>query len=135
MIANMILGMILLNKRYTATKYLSVIMISVGIATCTIMSAQHVKGKDDDDADKNASADDAGDKDEKDSETVELLRWCTGISMLTFALFMSARMGIYQEVIYKKHGKHPREALFYSVSFLILLNMFFFGFSLAFSFF
>jgi len=34
--------------------------------------------------------------------------------MLTFALFMSARMGIYQEVIYDKYGKHAKEALYYS---------------------
>ncbi len=27
---------------------------------------------------------------------------------------MSARMGIYQEVIYGKYGKHPKEALFYT---------------------
>ena len=36
--------------------------------------------------------------------------------MLTFALFMSARMGIYQEQVYGKYGKHPGEALFYNVS-------------------
>ena len=36
--------------------------------------------------------------------------------MLTFALFMSARMGIYQEVIYGKYGKYPQEAMFYCVS-------------------
>ena len=36
--------------------------------------------------------------------------------MLTFALFMSARMGIYQEQVYAKYGKHPGEALFYNVS-------------------
>ncbi len=36
------------------------------------------------------------------------------IGLLTFALFMSARMGIYQEVIYGKYGKHPKEALFYT---------------------
>lgn len=35
--------------------------------------------------------------------------------MLTVALFVSARMGIYQEVLYKKHGKHPSEALYYTV--------------------
>lgn len=40
----------------------------------------------------------------------------TGIAMLTFALFMSARMGIYQETVYTKFGKHPAEALFYNVS-------------------
>merc|ERR1711997_1109374 len=49
----------------------------------------------------------------------------TGIFMLTFALFMSARMGIYQEVIYSKYGKHAKEALYYShclplVGFIIL---------------
>jgi len=38
-----------------------------------------------------------------------------GIALLTFALFMSARMGIYQESIYVKYGKHPSEALFYNV--------------------
>ncbi len=38
-----------------------------------------------------------------------------GIAMLTFALFMSARMSIYQEQVYAKYGKHPAEALFYNV--------------------
>lgn len=41
----------------------------------------------------------------------------SGIAMLTFALLMSARMGIFQETLYKQYGKHPREALFYNVSF------------------
>lgn len=36
--------------------------------------------------------------------------------MLTFALLMSARMGIFQEIIYKQYGKHSKEALFYNVS-------------------
>lgn len=40
-----------------------------------------------------------------------------GITCLTVALFISARMGIYQETLYKKHGKHPQEALFYTVSY------------------
>lgn len=41
--------------------------------------------------------------------------WVCGISLLTLALFISARMGIYQEVLYKRHGKHPREALYVTV--------------------
>ncbi|CAG2053229.1 unnamed protein product, partial [Timema podura] len=40
--------------------------------------------------------------------------WVLGIVLLTVALFVSARMGIYQEVLYAKYGKHPREALFYT---------------------
>lgn len=41
----------------------------------------------------------------------------SGIAMLTFALLMSARMGIFQEKLYKQYGKHSKEALFYNVSF------------------
>jgi UDP-xylose/UDP-N-acetylglucosamine transporter B4 len=36
--------------------------------------------------------------------------------MLIFALLVSALMGIFQEHIYAKYGKHPEEALFYSVN-------------------
>ena len=35
--------------------------------------------------------------------------------MLTFALLLSAGMGIIQEKLYKEHGKHPSEALYYNV--------------------
>lgn len=42
--------------------------------------------------------------------------WTCGITLLTMALFISARMGIYQEVLYKQHGKHPRESLYVTVS-------------------
>lgn len=45
-----------------------------------------------------------------------------GISVLLFALFMSARMGLYQEVIYATYGKHPREALFFTVSWVGTIN-------------
>ena len=41
--------------------------------------------------------------------------------MLVFALVVSALMGLYQEKLYAAHGKHPEEALFYSVDpFLIV---------------
>lgn len=47
----------------------------------------------------------------------------TGIILLTVALFVSARMGIYQEVLYKTHGKHPQEALYYTVCALKYLSL------------
>jgi len=96
LIANMILGILLLKKSYSLTKYVSVVGISIGIALCTIMSSS-------------ASASSAS-----DSSAASWASFAVGIFMLTFALFMSARMGIYQEVIYAEHGKHPKEALFYS---------------------
>ena len=105
LMANMILGMIILNKRYTKVKYLSVSIISIGIAVCTIASGRTV-----------SSTKKQGAVSEEDVDpAIDVMWWMVGIAMLTFALFMSARMGIYQEVIYAKYGKHSKEALFYCV--------------------
>ncbi|MGH0134715.1 UNVERIFIED_CONTAM: hypothetical protein FKN15_030442, partial [Acipenser sinensis] len=89
LIANIILGIIILKKRYTITKYVSIALVSLGIFICTIMTAKQVAS-------------------EPSSNEGE------GIAMLTFALLMSARMGIFQETLYKKYGKHSKEALFYN---------------------
>ncbi|XP_066561262.1 UDP-xylose and UDP-N-acetylglucosamine transporter [Amia ocellicauda] len=99
LIANMILGIIILKKRYTITKYISIILISLGICICTIMSAQQLSSHTD-------SAEEEG--------LSTFVRWLVGIAMLTFALLMSARMGIFQETLYKEYGKHSKEALFYN---------------------
>jgi len=104
LMANMLMGIALLGKRYSLTKYLSVLMITIGIAICTIMSA------------KSPSKVDTGKTDSENATQLEEDKFwlIVGITLLTFALFMSARMGIYQEVIYGKFGKHPKEALFYT---------------------
>lgn len=47
--------------------------------------------------------------------------WFIGILLLTFALLLSARMGIFQESIAQRYGKHPRETLYYTVITLILV--------------
>lgn len=54
-------------------------------------------------------------------KTIFLCNFCPGIAMLTFALLMSARMGIFQEMLYKQYGKHSKEALFYNVSFFLTI--------------
>lgn len=46
--------------------------------------------------------------------SVVLFHWILGITLLTVALFISAGMGIYQEKLYAKHGKHPYEALYFT---------------------
>ncbi|XP_007889029.1 UDP-xylose and UDP-N-acetylglucosamine transporter [Callorhinchus milii] len=94
LIASMILGIMILKKRYSLEKYISIALISVGIFICTLMSAKQV------------SSIETGDH--------SLIHWLIGISMLTVALFMSARMGVFQESIYKEHGKHSKEAMFYN---------------------
>ncbi|KAJ8301818.1 hypothetical protein KUTeg_020805 [Tegillarca granosa] len=45
LIANLTLGMIILKKRYSIEKYLSVILITFGIATCTIATATDVEAQ------------------------------------------------------------------------------------------
>ncbi len=47
--------------------------------------------------------------------TIRSNYYLLGISMLIFALLVSALMGLYQEKLYTTYGKHPQEALFYSV--------------------
>ncbi|PBC26414.1 UDP-xylose and UDP-N-acetylglucosamine transporter [Apis cerana] len=103
LIANMIMGIIILNKKYIFSKYLSVFMITLGIAICTIVSGKEIKSLQ-----------------PKNIEQVpttpwdDFFWWILGISLLTIALFVSARMGIYQEVLHKKYGKNAREALYYT---------------------
>jgi solute carrier family 35 (UDP-xylose/UDP-N-acetylglucosamine transporter), member B4 len=99
LIANMIMGILILKKRYDFSKYLSVFMISLGIVVCTIVSGSKVEST-------QVNPDTSG--------FSVFFWWALGISLLTVALFVSARMGIYQEVLYKRYGKHPDEALFYT---------------------
>ncbi|XP_043944603.1 UDP-xylose and UDP-N-acetylglucosamine transporter [Protopterus annectens] len=99
LIANMILGIIILKKRYSGSKYISIGFVSVGIFICTYMSAKQLNSNSD-------SNDEDG--------VLAFIWWLIGIAMLTFALLMSALMGIFQETLYKKYGKHAKEALFYN---------------------
>ncbi|XP_055858058.1 UDP-xylose and UDP-N-acetylglucosamine transporter [Episyrphus balteatus] len=105
LIANMIMGILILKKRYDFSKYLSVCMITAGIILCTIVSGSNVK---------DTSNPDLKDANQPESEFSVFFWWSLGITLLTVALFISARMGIYQEVLYKRYGKYPSEALFYT---------------------
>jgi UDP-xylose/UDP-N-acetylglucosamine transporter B4 len=95
------MGIIILKKSYDFSKYLSVFMITAGIVTCTIISGTKVES-----TQINPEADESG--------FSAFFWWVIGIILLTLALFISARMGIYQEVLYKRYGKYPYEALFFT---------------------
>ncbi|NXO20723.1 S35B4 protein, partial [Cisticola juncidis] len=99
LIASMALGVIILKKRYSVSKFTSIALVSLGIFTCTFMSAKQVA------SDSSLNQEDG---------PQAFLWWLLGIAALTFALLMSARMGIFQETLYKKFGKHSKEALFYN---------------------
>lgn len=104
LIANMIMGIIILKKKYVFGKYLSVFMITAGIFLCTIISGKEVKSTQPIRADSVPT-----------TPWDDFFWWILGITLLTVALFVSARMGIYQEVLYTRYGKHAKEALFYTV--------------------
>lgn len=95
----MILGIIILKKRYSIFKYTSIALVSVGIFICTFMSAKQVTSQ-------SSSSENDGFQ--------AFAWWLLGIGALTFALLMSARMGIFQETLYRQFGKHSKEALFYN---------------------
>ncbi|XP_059703565.1 nucleotide sugar transporter SLC35B4 isoform X4 [Haemorhous mexicanus] len=137
LIASMALGIIILKKRYSVSKYSSIALVSLGIFTCTFMSAKQVVslhlftplfagnkshffglrgnrkkllflascGRQEQASDSSSNQEDG---------PQAFLWWLLGIAALTFALLMSARMGIFQETLYKKFGKHSKEALFYN---------------------
>ena len=66
-------------------------LISSGIMLCTYASGKHVP------------------------QESSMYDWIMGIALLSTSLVLGARMGIYQEQIYAKFGRHHREALFFSV--------------------
>ncbi|XP_059061474.1 UDP-xylose and UDP-N-acetylglucosamine transporter [Achroia grisella] len=105
LMANMAMGVWILKKQYPFLKYLAIFMISGGIAVCTIQSSGDVKAP-------RETHEDAAE--EERLKFIDWLWWCLGIAILTFALFVSARMGIFQESLYSKYGKHPWEALYYT---------------------
>ncbi|XP_054163917.1 UDP-xylose and UDP-N-acetylglucosamine transporter-like [Oppia nitens] len=112
LIANLILGILILKRHYTLTKYLSVIIITIGIIVCTLASIH----KPDENNDSNV----------KPNQNTSF-DWTVGILLMLLSLFTSANTGIFQEKLYQKFGKHPHEALFYThflqlPGFLLLLS-------------
>ena len=54
-----------------------------------------------------------------DEKEHSLLLIIIGVVLLTTSLLTSARLGVYQEVLFSKYGKQSREAVFYCVSALL----------------
>jgi solute carrier family 35 (UDP-xylose/UDP-N-acetylglucosamine transporter), member B4 len=90
--ANLIMAQIILKRKYSFSKYVSVLMITIGILVCTLASHYEVKN-------------------EEENSTIW---WIFGVLLMTCSLLLAARMGLFQEMLFKKYGKHPEEALFYT---------------------
>ena len=95
LIASLALNVILMKRHYPWSRHISVWMVTIGVIVCTYASSPQSKVKD-------------------DEVSPSFITWTIGIAMLTASLFLSARMGLFQEEIYRKYGKHPMEALYYN---------------------
>lgn len=100
LLANMILGVYVMKKKYPFSKYLAVVLITLGIVVCTVVSGKDVKS--------------TKIKGPSTTPYEDFFWWTIGIIILALALFLSAGLGLYQEFLYKNYGRHPREAVFYT---------------------
>ncbi|XP_030370502.1 UDP-xylose and UDP-N-acetylglucosamine transporter [Scaptodrosophila lebanonensis] len=108
LISNMCLGTLILKRQYRISQYIAVIMISLGIFICTYFSSRQLRN------------------DSYSTEEADMFWWFVGVLLLVLALFVSSYMGITQELLYRRHGKQGREALYYThllpLPFFLLLH-------------
>ncbi|CAD5226320.1 unnamed protein product [Bursaphelenchus xylophilus] len=97
LLSSLIMNRLLLGREYTTKKYLSVLAITIGIVMCTLAEQSSQK---------------TGELSIEEAEK-HLKDWSIGITMLTVALIASSYLAICQEKMYKDHGKHSDEAMFY----------------------
>ncbi|KAI6233879.1 hypothetical protein M3Y99_00857000 [Aphelenchoides fujianensis] len=102
LLTSLLMNRLILGRQFTTKKYLSVLGVTIGIIICTLATARAEKG-----GAESISLEEA----EK-----HFHEWSVGIGMLIVALIASSALSILQERLYAKHGKHPREAMFYTVS-------------------
>ena len=80
-----------MSRTHSSQKHLSVCLITIGIIMCTFESAKTLENQS------------------------NFIDWSIGIVMLSTSLVLSALMGVNQERIFAKWGKHYQEALFFTV--------------------
>ncbi|KAI8347953.1 UAA transporter [Mortierella sp. GBAus27b] len=93
----MVLGMVLMKKRYTHPQILAVIIVTIGVIYATT----------------SANANNSSKKSNKPQD-ISTGDYAIGVIMLSVALIISSLMGLLQEATYKKYGSEWREGLFYS---------------------
>ncbi|GJJ74064.1 solute carrier family 35 (UDP-xylose/UDP-N-acetylglucosamine transporter), member B4 [Entomortierella parvispora] len=99
LMVGMVLGMILMKKRYSASQIFAVVVVTIGVIYATT-SAKASSGS-------SSSSKPA-------SDTVSTGDYAIGVFMLTIALIVSSLMGLLQESTYQTYGAEWREGLFYS---------------------
>ncbi|VDD86042.1 unnamed protein product [Enterobius vermicularis] len=111
LLASLVMTKLLQGRQYSLRKYFSVIMITVGIIICTLatssLQASLYRGLI---ILRNYCKSSGMDAEQAARHYKE---WLIGVGMLVTVLVASAYLGICQENMYRKYGKHTREAMFY----------------------
>lgn len=99
----MVLGMLIMKKRYSAPQIFAVTIVTIGVIYATTSAKTN-------NSSKTSPSNTAG-----GAEGVSTGDYAMGVLMLTIALVISSLLGLLQEATYKKYGAEWREGLFYSV--------------------
>ncbi|KAF9982176.1 golgi uridine diphosphate-N- acetylglucosamine transporter, partial [Modicella reniformis] len=91
LIIGMVLGMVLMKKRYTRSQTFAVIVVTIGVIYATSSAKANTQ-----------------------KAQVSTGDYAIGVSMLSVALIISSLMGLLQEATYRTYGSEWREGLFYS---------------------
>ncbi|KAG0298349.1 golgi uridine diphosphate-N- acetylglucosamine transporter [Dissophora globulifera] len=101
LVVGMVLGMILMKKRYSNAQMFAVLIVTIGVIYATTSTkASASKGP--------SSTTKAQEEDVNSGD------YAIGVFMLTIALIVSSLMGLLQESTYQTYGSEWREGLFYS---------------------
>ncbi|KAF9355627.1 golgi uridine diphosphate-N- acetylglucosamine transporter [Mortierella sp. AD094] len=100
LMVGMVLGMILMKKRYSKPQMFSVLIVTVGVIIATTSAKANTPQKS---SSSKSHQDDVNPGD-----------YAIGVFMLSIALIVSSLMGLLQESTYKTYGSEWREGLFYS---------------------
>ncbi|KAG0271106.1 golgi uridine diphosphate-N- acetylglucosamine transporter [Linnemannia exigua] len=102
LMVGMVLGMILMKKRYSKSQIFAVTIVTIGVIYATTSAK--------------ASSPQKSSKPQQQQQdpTGNSSDYAIGVFMLTVALVISSLMGLLQEATYQKYGAEWREGLFYS---------------------
>ncbi|KAF9976892.1 golgi uridine diphosphate-N- acetylglucosamine transporter, partial [Mortierella antarctica] len=99
LMVGMLLGMLLMKKRYTRPQMFAVLIVTLGVIYATTSAKTNAPPT------KKASS---------SHHDVSAGDYAVGVFMLTVALVISSLMGLLQESTYQTYGAEWREGLFYS---------------------
>ncbi|KAG0020215.1 golgi uridine diphosphate-N- acetylglucosamine transporter [Podila clonocystis] len=101
LMVGMVLGMLIMKKRYSASQIFAVTIVTIGVIYATTSAKTN-------NSPKTPPSNSAG------GGGVSTGDYAMGVMMLTIALIISSLLGLLQEATYQKYGSEWREGLFYS---------------------